>query len=61
MTAEQYFEEEMSGEPLTQDAVIEGLKGYAREVLNDFVEDLDFRIETVISEEYKDTCKRKFK
>ena len=48
MTAEEYFKEELSGEPLTQESVIEGLKEFAKmwartsykEGLLDF-EDLD--------------------
>lgn len=30
MTAEQYFKEHLSGEPLTQESVIEGLKEFAK-------------------------------
>ena len=31
MTEKEYFEEELSGEPLTQDSVIEGLKEFAKQ------------------------------
>jgi len=38
-TAEEFFEEELSGEPLTQDSVIEGLKEYAEQYCEEKMKD----------------------
>lgn len=36
MTAKEYFIEELSGEPLTQDSVIEGLEEYSQQIAVEF-------------------------
>lgn len=38
MTAKEYFIEEISGEPLTQDSVVEGLQEYAELIAIEFAE-----------------------
>jgi hypothetical protein len=53
MTAEDYFIEFMSGEPLTQEAVIEGLTEYARIMIDEYTNDIQSEIEDAINTSYK--------
>jgi len=53
MTAEDYFIEFMSGEPLTQEAVIEGLTEYARTMIDEYTNDIQSEIEDAINTSYK--------
>lgn len=53
MTAEDYFQEFMSGEPLTQEAVIEGLTEYGRILIDEYTDDIQSEIEDAINTSYK--------
>ncbi len=61
MTAHKYFEQEMSGEPLTQESVEEGLKDYARLVLEHYVREMEEHMDDSISKAYKETVKTMLK
>lgn len=53
MTAEDYFKENMSGEPLTEESVIQGLAEYSRIRIDEYTEDIQNEIEDAINSSYK--------
>jgi len=53
MTPEDYFEEFMSGEPLTEEAVLAGLAEYSRLILDKYTQDIQDEIEDAINNVYK--------